>query len=162
MPNNITIRDLIPTIKEVVDNGSEATFIPHGVSMQPMLYGGRDEIILVKPKFPLNKYDIPLYLRKNGTVVLHRIVKVTDTENGRRYFMRGDNTWELEEGIEEKDMVAVVSRFCRKGKWYSAQSRSYRLYSVLWCKLFPLRKAADFLCRLPFRAARKLKRMITK
>lgn len=139
MPSNITLHDLIPTIKEVVESGGEATFVPNGRSMKPMLYGGRDKIILKKPNFPLNKYDIPLYVRADGTVVLHRIVKVVDDENGRQYFMRGDNTWPLEKDVSEKDIVAVLSRFCRKGKWYDANNKSHVAYAKTWCFLFPIR-----------------------
>ena len=151
MPNNITLHDLIPTIKEVVDAGGEATFVPNGRSMKPMLYGGRDKIILKKPNFPLNKYDVPLYVRADGTVVLHRIVKVLDGENGRQYFMRGDNTWPLEKDIKEENIVAVLSRFCRKGKWYNADDKRHIAYAKMHCFLFPLRffvfRCFDFLAR---------------
>lgn len=162
MPSKITLSDLIPTIKEVVNGGNEATFIPHGVSMRPMLYGGRDEIILVKPSFPLNKYDLPLYLRKNGTVVLHRIVKVRDTHNGREYFMRGDNTWALEQGITEADMIAVVSRFKRNGKWYRTDSVGYRFYVRLWCFSYPIRSFFHRGFNFVFRVLRRLYRIIKR
>lgn len=160
MPSSITLNDLIPTIKEVVNSGNEATFVPNGESMKPFLHGGKDTIILKKPEFPLNKYDIPLYVRQNGTVVLHRIVKVKDTEKGRLYFLRGDNTWALEEGISAENIVAVVSKFRRKGKWYSVQDKNYRFYSVFWCKIFPIRKFIFFFITLPPRAVRKMARII--
>ena len=152
MSSNITLKDLMPTIKEVVESGGEATFVPNGRSMKPLLYGGRDKIILKKPEFPLNKYDIPLYLRSDGTVVLHRIVKVVETQNGTKYFMRGDNTWPLEADIGEQNIVAVLARFCRKGKWYNANDKRHIAYAKIWCFLFPLRffiyRCFDFLIRV--------------
>lgn len=160
MPNKITLRDLIPTIKEVVSQGQEATFIPHGISMKPMLKGGRDEIILIKPEFPLNKYDLPLYLRANGMVVLHRIVDIKKTDGKYEYIMRGDNTWTLEHGIYEENIVAVVSRFRRNGKWFSVTDRRYLSYVKFWDATFSLRKAIRWCIRLPFRAFRKLKRLL--
>lgn len=160
MQSNITLHDLIPTIKEVVDAGGEATFVPNGRSMKPMLYGGRDKIILKKPEFPLNKYDIPLYLRADKTVVLHRIVKVSDTENGRKYFMRGDNTWPLESDVEQQNIVAVLTRFCRKGKWYNADDTGHILYARLWCFLFPLRFFVYRCLNLAVRIIKKLGRII--
>ena len=160
MPNKLTLKDLIPTIKEVVSGGQEATFIPHGISMKPMLTGGRDEIILVKPEFPLKKYDLPLYVRANGMVVLHRIVDIKDNNGRLEYIMCGDNTWSLEHGIFEENIVAVVSRFRRNGKWYEATNKGYKAYAKLWSITFPLRKGIRWVVRLPFRAVRKLKRML--
>lgn len=160
MPNKITLSDLIPTIREVVSSGREATFIPHGISMQPMLTGGRDEIILVRPTFPLQPYDLPLYVRKNGTVVLHRVVRVRETNGRREYIMRGDNTWQDEYGIFEEDIVAVVARFRRNGKWYDADQAGYRRYAKWWHRCFGLRKWIRWLWHLPRRAVGKLKRML--
>lgn len=160
MPNKITLSDLIPTIAEVVSHGQEATFIPHGISMRPMLTGGRDEIILVRPEFPLRPYDLPLYVRRNGAVVLHRVVRVREVDGRREYIMRGDNTWQDEYGIFEDDIVAVVSRFRRKGKWYSTDAVGYRFYARVWHGIFPVRKGLRWLCHLPRRAAGKLKRML--
>lgn len=160
MQSNITLNDLIPTIKEVVEAGGEATFVPNGRSMKPLLYGGRDKIILKKPEFPLNKYDIPLYLRADGTVVLHRIVKIKDTENGRQYFMRGDNTWPLECDVNEQNIVAVLTRFCRKGKWYSADDKRHIIYAKIWCFSFPLRFFIYRCFNLLVRAIRKFGRII--
>ncbi len=162
MSSNITLRDLITTISEVVSRGQEATFIPHGNSMKPMLSNGRDEIILVKPTFPLKKYDLPLYLRQNGTVVLHRVVGIRTTDRGTEYILRGDNTYENEYGIRDKDVVAVVSRFCRRGKWVAVSDMSYRLYVRLWCGCFSLRKGAHWLYYGGIRAAKKAKRMFYK
>lgn len=160
MPNKLTLKDLIPTIKEVVSGGQEATFIPHGISMKPMLTGGRDEIVLIKPEFPLKKYDLPLYVRANGMVVLHRIVDIKDTDGKTEYIMCGDNTWSLERGIFEDNIVAVVSRFRRNGKWYNADDKGYKIYAKLWSKTFVLRKSIRWILRLPIRAVRKVKRML--
>lgn len=159
MSNQITLSDLIPTIREVVSRGQEATFIPYGISMKPMLTGGRDEIILIKPKFPLKPYDLPLYVRKNGMVVLHRVIRLNNKNGKCEYIMRGDNTWEDEYGIFEEDIVAVVSRFRRNGKWISADNSIYRFYAKWWHKCFGVRKLLRWLCLFPRRAFGKLKRM---
>ncbi len=160
MSSDITLNDLIPTIREVVDAGNEATFIPNGKSMRPFLKGGRDKIVLVKAQFPLKKYDVPLYVREDGAIVLHRVIKVTNTKDGCLYFFRGDNTWETEEGITNENIVAVVSRFCRKGKWYSVKDKGYLFYSAFWCKTFPLRKFLFLTVSLFKRAVRKFIRII--
>ncbi len=134
--NNISIKDLSPTIKEVVNSGGRATFTPFGISMKPMLYGGRDEIILVKPTFPLKKYDLPFYTSPSGKMILHRVVKAD--KNG--YIMRGDNTYFNETGITDSDVIAVVSQFKRKGKWHSVTEPGYKVYCRLWVLTYPIRK----------------------
>lgn len=140
MSNNIPLLDLIPTIKEVTDMGIEASFTPQGISMRPMLYGGRDEIVLIKPTFPLQKYSLPLYVRKDGKVVLHRVIKVEKIDGHSSYTMRGDNTFENECGITDEQIVAVVTRFKRKGVWHSAEEKWYLLYSKAWHLIFPIRR----------------------
>ena len=160
MSSDITLSDLIPTIREVVNAGNEATFIPNGKSMRPFLEGGRDKIVLVKASFPLKKYDVPLYVRDDGSIVLHRVIKVTNTTDGPLYFFRGDNTWETEEGITNKHIVAMVSKFCRKGKWHSVKDKGYLFYCAFWCKTFSVRKFLFLSLSLFKRAVRKFIRII--
>lgn len=160
MQSKLSLGDLIPTIAEVVQSGKEASFTPKGVSMRPMLIGGRDEIVLVQPQFPLKKYALPLYVRKGGMVVLHRVVGIQIRENKTEYLMRGDNCWETERGITEENIVAVVNRFCRNGKWHSVNSVGYRLYVRLWCLTYPFRwiihRCFSFAVRVLSKAKRSL------
>ena len=143
---------VINNIEKVLNEYGAYIGIIQGDSMMPMHMQGRDRVVIEKPDFPLKKYDVPLYVRADGTIVLHRIVKVLETQNGRQYFMRGDNTWPLEKDIDEKNMVAVLSRFCRKGKWYDADDKRHIAYAKMWCFLFPLRlfvfKCFNFLARV--------------
>lgn len=162
MSSSISLYDLLPTIKDVVDKGKEVSFTPDGVSMRPMLYGGRDEIVLAKPEFPLKKYDLPLYVRKSGCIVLHRVVKVSLQKGQTLYTMRGDNTYLDEPGITEEQIVAVVTRFRRKGKWYGVTDSKYCSLIRLWCFIYPLRKTLRAIIRLPLRVIRKLKSLIKK
>lgn len=160
--SDISFKDLVPSIKEVVDNGGEATFTPRGFSMRPMLFGGRDEIVLVKPQLPLKKYDLPFYIRKNGVIVLHRIVGVSEKQGKTVYIMRGDNTYENEYGITDDMIIGVVSRFKRKGKWHDVTSRGYRAYAKIWSDTYLIRKPLRFVLRLPVRAFRKIKSLNVK
>ena len=162
MSGSISLNQLLPAIKDVVDKGKEVSFTPEGTSMKPMLYGGRDEIVLIRPEFPLKKYDLPLYVRKNGSIVLHRVVKVLNKNGNTLYTMRGDNTYSDEPGITNGQIVAVVSRFKRRGKWYEASNNRYCAYVKLWCFIYPLRKTLRAIIRLPFRVVRKLKLLIKK
>lgn len=140
MSNNLTLHDVLPAIKSVVESGNEASFIPEGISMRPMLSGGRDEIVLKRARFPLKKYELPLYVRSNGTIVLHRVVKVYRRKDGKNaYLFRGDNTFVTEHGIEDSNIIAVVTRFCRNGKWHNTCDLSYKIYAAVWTEIYPIR-----------------------
>lgn len=108
---------------------------PLGKSMRPMLRGGKDNILVEKPSGRLKKYDVALYTRADGTSVLHRVVKVRESD----YAMRGDNCDYTEYGITDEDLVGVMTGFWRGERFVSADSRRYRLYVRLNHAAYPLR-----------------------
>ena len=63
------------TIEEVLKEDGVFVSTTAGMSMYPMLRNRRDTIIVKPYEGRLKKYDIPLY-KRNGTYILHRIVKV--------------------------------------------------------------------------------------
>lgn len=91
--------------------------------MKPMI-SGEDKVILEKPKGKLKKYDVPLYCFKNNYII-HRIVKVN--QDGT-YTACGDNNFFLEKGIEDKDIIAIVTSYNKNGKEKSINSLSYKVY----------------------------------
>ena len=105
-----------------------------GVSMEPLFRTGRDVVFLSRPEGELKKYDIALYRMPSGKYVMHRVVKVKENE----YIIRGDNTF-VPEHVPKDKILAVLTEFNRKGKKYSCSSRSYRIYSVLWTFIYPVR-----------------------
>lgn len=106
-----------------------------GTSMLPMLRPERDMVVFVPRKERLKKYDVALYMRGN-TYIAHRVIKVQ--ENG--YLTRGDNTY-IMETVPEEDVIGVLTHFVRNGKQYHVYHKGYRMYSCLWCALFPVRFA---------------------
>lgn len=109
---------------------------PLGKSMRPMLRGGKDNILVEKPTGRLKKYDVALYTRADGTSVLHRVVKVRESD----YAMRGDNCDYTEYGITDDDLVGVMTGFWRGERFVSADNRRYRLYVRLNYATYPLRR----------------------
>ena len=103
--------------------------------MQPMLRQGKDSVTLTAPPEKLSRYDIPLYQRKNGQYILHRVVQTGDT-----YTCIGDNQYYREEGIDHSQILAVVSAFQRGNREYSVTDCRYLAYCRFWCWIFPLRK----------------------
>ena len=130
---DVTLNDMYPVIKEVIENGGKVTLSAKGISMQPMLFEDRDTIVLEKVNRKLKKYDLPFYRRNDGTFVLHRVIKVLkNSELDEEYVICGDNQFVKEYGVKNENIVAVLTEFTRKGKKYTIESKSYKLYCFIW------------------------------
>ncbi|MCC8131306.1 MAG: S24/S26 family peptidase [Oscillospiraceae bacterium] len=129
-----------------------------GVSMRPLLYTYKSHVMIEKLSGRPEINDVVLYVRDDGTQVLHRIISF----DGDVALIRGDNTYSLERVPLEK-IKGVAKSFWRSGKENSREisvsDRSYKLYVRFWNFSYPLRK-------LIFRAKCKLrsiaKRIIKK
>lgn len=155
MPNldeRFDLAEYDETIRMVLDSGGEFCMYPRGYSMLPLLRQGWDCVYLAKPKGHLKKNDIAFYLRDDGHYVLHRVIKYKDG----KYTMCGDNQTTLEEGIEDRHIIAYVSRFKRltkakNQKEVTPKDKLYRAYMFLW---------QSFLLRRCFFFARRVKHKI--
>lgn len=108
----------------------------NGTSMFPLLHTSGDSVTLVQPhNIKLN--DIVLYKRANGKYVLHRVVRIYNNNN---YGLCGDNTYSIEQGISNEDIIAKVSEINRNGRYISLNSKIYKLYTYILVHSFPLRK----------------------
>ena len=100
-----------------------------GTSMMPLLRQNRDVMIIERPNGRLKKYDVPLYKRKNGQYVLHRILKVREHD----YVICGDHCVTKEYGITDNEIIGVLTGVIRDGKTITMDSFSYKFYYHLWC-----------------------------
>ncbi len=132
----VKMADLYPIMAESLKQGNEVKIIATGFSMKPMLRDSIDTITLEKQTGNLKKYDLPLYRRKDGTFVLHRVIKA---ENDK-YIMCGDNQVMLEYGITNENIVGITKSFTRSGKEYCATNKAYKFYCVIWVKSIWVRK----------------------
>lgn len=129
--------DLLPFIAEAFEQNKTFTIPITGTSMLPLLVQGRDRVTLARPRLDesgkavLSLGDLPLYRRKDGAFVLHRVVGISPDGT---YTMCGDNQFILEEGIEPSQIIGVtVSLFC-DGKELSAEASEYKKYVDKMCK----------------------------
>ena len=125
---------LMPLIRERLAAGQSVRFSPRGTSMLPLIREGKDSVILSPLPEKLKKYDLPLYQRKNGAYVLHRIVKT-----GACYTCIGDNQFQKEPGVDRGQMIALVTGVVRDGKTWDVKSFSYWLYCRWWHFSRPIR-----------------------
>ena len=124
---NIRLDDVMPLMLEKLSAGQSVSFSPRGVSMLPLIKEGRDSVTLSPVEGRLRRFDVPLYRRKNGQYVLHRVVRVGDS-----YTCVGDNQFALEEGITDGQVIAVMTSMVRKGKKITTKDPLYRLYCIFW------------------------------
>ena len=131
--------DVIPSaIEEELAKTGKLIYSNHGGSMLPLIKEGRDLVVIVTPPSGrLKKYDVPLYKRGDSRkYVLHRIIRVIDDG----YVIRGDNCYFKELDVKDDDIIGVLSCVIRKGgREVSVDSFGYKLYSRVWCLIYPLR-----------------------
>lgn len=108
-----------------------------GNSMSPFLIHGRDTVYLSRLTRPVRRGDILLYQRRNGAYILHRVWKA---EQGC-YTMVGDAQTQLEPGILDEQVIAIVTAAQRKGKRQAPGSFWWEFFEKVWIRLVPLRPA---------------------
>ena len=130
----LPLEQLMPLIQDQLSAGKSVCFSPKGTSMLPMLRQGIDSVVLSPLPDKLKKYDLPLYQRKNGQYVLHRIVSADNT-----YTCIGDNQFQFETGLTHDQMIGVVTAFSRGKRDWKVTHPLYRLYCRFWHISRPLR-----------------------
>jgi hypothetical protein len=129
-----SLEEMLPLITEQLALGKCVKFAPYGTSMLPMLRQGIDKVVFAPVCGKLKKYDLPLYRRDDGKFLLHRIVAVGET-----YTCMGDNQFTCEQGIRQDQVIAVVTGFYRKERYYSVENLGYRCYCRVWHFSRPVR-----------------------
>ncbi len=132
------------SIKEILDSKGIYTGLTMGSSMEPLIHQQKDNIIVVKTSERLKKYDIPVYLTKNGKYVMHRVIEVFDDH----YIIVGDNLL-TREYITDDMITGKLVGFYKNGKKYIdlEKNKAYILYSKIWVALLPVRPLFLFVRR---------------
>ena len=120
---------------ELLEKNGRHICVPEGISMRPMLRGKRDAVVIEKLVQKPKKYDLVLFVRKNGQKVMHRIVKVEENH----FIINGDNCWQLER-VELEQIKGIASEYCRKGKWHKVDNFLYKIYVHLWVDLLFIKR----------------------
>ena len=124
--------------------------VPSGISMRPMIRGGRDAVLIKKLTQEPKRYDLVMYVRQDLQGVIHRVVGFKDG----KYVIIGDNCWRYEH-VRPEQIKGIVTEFCRKGKWHTVDERLYNLYVHTWVDLL-------FIKRPLFYARDKFKKLIKR
>lgn len=106
-----------------------------GSSMAPFLVHGRDTVYLSRLNRAVKKGDVLLYRRNSGAYILHRVYKI---ENNT-YTMVGDAQTELEPGIKQEQIIAVMTSALRKGNLEKPGAFWWDFFEKFWLKIVPFR-----------------------
>lgn len=125
-------------IEQYINENGDFVATPVGTSMWPMLRNRRDNVYLVKKtEKPLEKYDLPVYKRADGSLVMHRVLEL---EGERTYTMCGDNQCVKEYGVTHEQVIAVMMGFYRDNKYIPRENKVYKMYVRFWCKSLSARR----------------------
>lgn len=127
--------ELIPPLLSLLDETDCVPLVISGSSMTPFLVHGRDTVYLSKVWRSLRKGDMILYRRDSGSYILHRIYRVV----GNCYTLVGDAQTELEYGIRQDQVLALVCAVRRKGKLLKPGSFWWDFFQHVWIRMVPLR-----------------------
>ncbi len=130
---------LLEQYRELLRQGqTELPLVITGSSMCPFLVGNRDTVFLSPLHQLPRRGQIVLYLRDNGQYVLHRVYRAG--KDGCD--MVGDGQTQIERGIRQEQMIALVHRVSRKGRLLQKGSFLWWLFEKPWLCIRPLRPAA--------------------
>lgn len=128
-------------IRSIIDKNGFYLSTIVGVSMWPLLRQKKDSVLIKKVNRPLRKYDVILFERTNGQLVLHRLVKIKD---GKYYFC-GDNQSFIERGIHDENIIGIMDGYYRKEKYHSVNEFVYKIYSVIIVLCRPIRYILNYM-----------------
>ena len=117
-------------------NVTRLPLIVTGGSMNPFLIQGRDTVYLSRLERPARRGDILLYQRDNGKYILHRVWRV---EKDGTLTIVGDAQTQLERGIRQDQIIAVVTAVIRKGQRMAPGSFWWEFFEKVWIRMVPLR-----------------------
>lgn len=101
-----------------------------GTSMWPLLQERKALVELVAAEEKLfKKGDVVLYCKEDGTLVLHRIIRV-----GKEciFSVLGDHQIHHPEQVRQEQILAVARGFFRNGCYVDEKTRWYRIYKKIW------------------------------
>jgi signal peptidase I len=151
----VSVNELFPLVREVINHGHKARFTVSGSSMYPWIIDNRDQVLLTRSN-KLKNGDIILYQNSRGKYILHRIMK----KEGNGYQTMGDSCVTAdEELITPREVIGVVQKIYRNGKEIDCTSAFWQFIFLLWRVLLPFRneilKLYHTMARIRFEAGKR-------
>ena len=135
----VDTREYVDVLRELTQEGREASMLVAGSSMNPFLIHYRDFIFFKKPDRPLRRGDMVFYQRETGQYVMHRILRVKP----EGLYIVGDAQTEIEGPVKPEQVFAIVTRVKRKGKMIGPDDFWWKFFERVWIRMIPFR---NFFC----------------
>ena len=132
---SVDTRQYLSSMEDLIGQGETVSIPVSGFSMNPFLADKRDAVLVKRPERDLKRGDIVLYKRRNGQYILHRIWRV----KREGYFMVGDAQTEIEGPIKPDQIIGLVEKIRRKGKWIDETDFLWKFFEKVWIRILPLR-----------------------
>lgn len=135
---------IIEEAVKLVDDGVIVTLPVNGTSMLPFIIGGRESVILQKPRQP-KIGDVVLAWVEGCRYVVHRIIRV----DGENVTLMGDGNLAGTEHCTTGDLKAIATHVVsRDGKRHDLYCPCRQRASRLWWHLRPIRRYLLVIYRL--------------
>lgn len=131
-----TVEELMAFLPGVLEAGGTLPLVISGSSMSPFLIHGRDTVYLSKIRQPVKPGDMVLYRRDSGELILHRVCRI----DARGFSMLGDAQTQIESGVRQQQLLAVVTAVNRKGQLLTGKSMVWKFFEIIWLRVIPLRR----------------------
>ena len=96
---------------EELNKNKVVSFCPSGISMWPFIRNNKNPVVIALKTDRLNMYDVALFVRDNGNVVLHRVIEVTPDG----YVVRGDSQFFTETVTRAKSILIKTTQAIAHG-----------------------------------------------
>ncbi len=115
--------EVTTSVGTLLRSGEAVGVLTRGKSMLPLIREGKTQVVIEPVDRELAIGEMPIYVRKDGAYILHRIVGADENN----YYIRGDNCVTLEI-VPKTDVLGVVTELCRNGRTIHLTDWHYRLY----------------------------------
>lgn len=115
--------------EEILKREGRLISVIKGDSMLPMLDETKDKISLVPVDRELKKYDLPLYRRPDGKLVLHRIINVR-----KEYYVTCGDNRTVSEKVPKEWVIAVSDGYYKGESFIPADDKEYLKYVRKHCR----------------------------
>lgn len=128
---------MMQEISRLISEGKTISISAKGYSMNPFIVHMKDQITLGSwTDDQIKKGAVVLVKDVRGCYIIHRIIK----RDGNVLTLMGDGNIGIIETAYVEDIIALMHAVIKKGRTYSVNSLSWRLYSWFWKLLTPVRR----------------------
>ena len=137
---------------EILKGGNSFAFQAQGNSMRPFVL--TEDILTVEPVsvISLRFGDILFCRTAESRIVVHRLMGWSNSRDGEKFLIKGDDTNEAAEQVSEEQVLGRVIQIRRGDRLINQRSVFLRTLIFLWVKTYPL---SSFLYYLPGRVLRR-------